>query len=302
MSPEVPAIITKDLSKQYVVNGPYALKELNIQVKRGEVYGFLGPNGAGKSTTIRLLLNFIQPTRGTAQILGNDIVQQTVELKKSVGYLSGDFRAYEKLTGHQFLQYMSELQPLKRPSYKQQLAKLFNLDLSKRIGTLSKGNRQKVGIIQAFMHEPDILILDEPTDGLDPFMQETFYNLTRESKKRGATIFVSSHNLPEVQKMCDRVGIIKNGILVSESTIAELIEQASQTFYITFKDKPPLSSLKKVGGVKILTTEGNKVSLQARGDLSPLLTLLAKSNVVALTTRELDLEKEFMRYYEGEKS
>lgn len=299
MAPDSAAISIEGLSKRYEQNAPLALNKLSLKVNRGEVYGFLGPNGAGKSTAIRLLLNFIQPTDGKAKILGKDIVNESVEIRKSLGYLSGDFAAYRKMTGEQFLKYLGELQAPKNSKYVHELAKLFRIDLSKKIGSLSKGNRQKIGVIQAFMHEPDILILDEPTDGLDPLMQEVFYDLVKQSSQRGATAFVSSHNLPEVRKMCDRVGIIKAGKLVSESTISDLETQASQTFYVTFKQKPPLIELRNLNKVKVLSNKDGKVSLKVSGELRPLLQLISKYDVTSLTTRELDLEEKFMRFYES---
>lgn len=291
-------IETNKLSKRYVPHTPYALKDLTISIRKGEVFGFLGPNGAGKSTTIRTLLNLIQPSGGSAKILGMDFVNDSVKIRHSIGYLSGDFSAYEKMTGQQFLDYMSDLQRPKRKTYVEELTAMFQFGASKRIGDLSKGNRQKLGIIQAFMHEPDVLILDEPTDGLDPLMQETFYDLVATTKKHGATFFISSHNLAEVRKICDRVAIIKEGKLVSESTIAELALEASQTFDIAFEGKAPLSELRKLKKTKVTANKDGSVSLHIHGELSPLFALLAKHKVLHLSTRELNLEEEFMRYYE----
>lgn len=291
--------ITK-LSKRYSSTGPYALSDLTISVKKGEVYGFLGPNGAGKSTTIRMLLKFIGPTSGHAKILGLDIVKDSVAIRKSVGYLSGDFRAYDKMTGVQFLDFMCELQPLKHKKTRTELAKRFKAPLHKKIRDLSKGNRQKIGIIQAFMHDPQILILDEPTDGLDPLMQETFYALVNERQAKGATVFVSSHNLSEVQKMCDRVGIIRDGKLVGESNIAEMASEAAQTFEVVFADKVTVSAIKAVAGVKRVVLDGQNASVHVHGDLAPFLAFLSKHKISNLNTKELSLEHEFMRYYESE--
>ncbi len=295
---QTPAIDIKNLSKQYDANAPFAVKDLTLVVQPGEILGFLGPNGAGKSTTIRVLLNFLQPTKGSARILGMDCVNDSLAIRRRVGYLTGDFKAYEKMTGKQFLEYMSDLQPPKRKTFAQELAKTFKADLSKKIGTLSKGNRQKIGVIQAFMHEPDILILDEPTDGLDPLMQEAFYKLVADSRKRGATLFISSHNLGEVRRMCDRVAIIKSGELVSQKNIADLALEAAQTFDVTFSGKPPLASLRKLKKVKVTDFKDGRVGLHVHGELSPLLALLAKSKVAHLSTRELNLEDEFLRFYE----
>lgn len=294
-------ISVSKLSKRYGSSNVYALKDLTIHVNKGEVYGFLGPNGAGKSTTIRTLLNLIQPSGGKATILGKDIVKDSVDIRRSLGYLSGDFEAYEKMTGKQFLDYMDDLQPLKRKKRVNELADMFKINLHKKIGELSKGNRQKIGIVQAFMHEPEVFILDEPTDGLDPLMQETFYSLVKDLQTKGATLFISSHNLAEVRKMCDRVGIIRDGKLVSESAISELALEASQTFTITFAGKVPFADLKKIKTVKKLKKDGaDKVTLHVHGELAPLFSLLSKHKVVTLSTRELNLEEEFMKYYETE--
>ena len=290
----------KDLSKRYGSSSTYALKDLSIQVNQGEVYGFLGPNGAGKSTAIRTLMNFIQPTSGQATIIGLDIVKDSVEIKKQVGYLSGDLSMYTKLTGEQFLDYVQELQPIESQSYRDDLVERLKVDLSKPLGDLSRGNRQKVGIVQAFMHKPAVIILDEPTSGLDPLMQEVFYELLRESTQRGAAVFASSHILGEVQRMCDRVGIIRDGKLVAERRIADMTTEAAQTFDITFADKAPIAALKKINGVKDVTQHGSIVTLHINGELAPLFSLLSKHHVSKIDTRNLDLEEVFLRFYEEE--
>ncbi len=294
------AIELRELSKQYSGSSIFAVNKLNLSVNHGEVFGFLGPNGAGKTTTIRMLLNLIQPSSGSGSILGKDIIKDSVSIRRSVGYLSGDFTAYSKMTGQQFLEYLGGLLPPTNKSRIRSLAKTFNANLSKPIGTLSKGNRQKIGIIQAFMHDPRVLILDEPTNGLDPLMQDAFYQLVHESRKKGATIFVSSHNLSEVQKICDRVAIIKDGTLVSEYTIAELTAEAAQTFDITFAQKPPLSQLKQIDGVRIIEHRDQKVTLKFSGDFSKLFALLAKNTVTKFDTRDLNLEETFMQFYHTE--
>lgn len=296
-----PVIVIKKLSKRYSPSAPLALQDLSININKGEVFGFLGPNGAGKSTTIRLLLNIIQPTGGQASISGLDIVQDSVQIRRNIGYLTGDFSAYPKMTGVQLFSYLNEIQKPKNKRYFYELARRFNLDVHKRIGSLSKGNKQKVGIIQAFMHQPDIFILDEPTDGLDPLMQDEFYKLIRETKKLGSTFFISSHNLNEVRKICDRVAIIREGKLVSEKRISELTLESSQTFDITFDGKSPSPELRKLKGIKILHSGGNSISLQTRGNLGPLFKILSKYTISQLSTKELNLEEEFMKYYEKDK-
>lgn len=285
------------LSKRYARSDRLALDSLSLQVNPGEIYGFLGPNGAGKSTTIRLLLNFLQPTSGSATINGSDVVEDSLKIRHSIGYLSGDMALYPKMTGTHYLSYMSDLQGLRDLSYQKELIKKLKPDLDKKMGELSRGNKQKIGIIQALMHKPDVLILDEPSTGLDPLMQEVFYGLLRQAKDRNATIFVSSHILSEVQKMCDRVGIIREGKLVGEREIAELASEATHTFDIEFSGKPPIAKLKKVPGVSIEASNKKSVTLHMHGKLSDLLGELAKHDVTHIDTRSLDLESEFMHYY-----
>lgn len=294
------SIVVRKLSKQYSGAQNFALKDLSLHVDPGEAYGFLGPNGAGKSTTIRTLLNFIQPTAGSANILGLDIVRDAVRIKKHVGYLSGDFAIYPKLTGHQYLAYMSELQAPASKAYLQELISRLKAEPSKKLGQLSRGNRQKFGIIQAFMHQPDILILDEPTSGLDPLMQEVFYELIAESKARGAAIFMSSHILSEVQKTCDRLGIIRNGELIKEQVIADMIADAAQTFDIAFTGKPPLALLKKIKDARVSGTKDNSVTIHMRGSLTPLFKILAENEVAKIDARNLDLEDLFLSFYQDE--
>ncbi|HEX5797669.1 MAG TPA: ABC transporter ATP-binding protein [Candidatus Saccharimonadales bacterium] len=295
-------LVIKGLSKKYPGSEIYALKDLSLSVKPGEVYGFLGPNGAGKSTTIRTLLNFIQPTSGEATILGYDIVKESTEIKKHIGYLSGDLAVYKKMTGKQYLRYLSELQPLKTKGYDKKLAKRLQAQLDKRLGELSRGNKQKIGLIQALMHEPEVLILDEPSSGFDPLIQEEFYKLIKEAKQRGAVVFTSSHILSEVQKICDRVGIIKEGKLVTERSIAEMASEAAQTFDITFASKTPLSELKRIKGLKVVSHHKNQVAIHIHGKLAPLFTLLSEYDVTSIDTRNLDLEEIFLRFYEDKEA
>lgn len=296
-----PAIAIEGLTKRYGSSERLALNKLSLEVQPGEVYGFLGPNGAGKSTTIRLLLNFIQPTHGGAKILGEDVVQDAVSIKKHLGYVTGDGALYDKLTGREFLSLMSDLQPPTSRSYVHELTKRLQADLGKKLGSLSRGNKQKIALVAALMHQPDVLILDEPTSGLDPLMQEEFYALIREAKQRGGTVFMSSHILGEVQKICDRVGIIKDGHLVGERAIAELATAAQQTFDVVFAGKPPLAALRKLESAHhVSQASDGTVTIHMHGDITPLLGLLAQQKIERLSTRELDLEQEFLRYYTKE--
>lgn len=295
-------IVIKGLSKRYRGATSFAIKDLTLEVKIGEIYGFLGPNGAGKSTTIRTLMNFIRPTGGAAQILGLDILEQSVQIKHSVGYLASDMAMYPKMTGAQYLKYASELQGLEDTKYQRELINLLKAETNQRLGSLSRGNRQKFAIIQAFMHKPKVLILDEPSSGLDPLMQEAFYDLLKTAKTGGAAIFMSSHIMSEVQKVCDRVGIVRDGRLVIERNINEMAKEAAHTFEITFKDTPPVSELKHLPGVQIADSSKNQVTIHLHGELPPLLSLLGKYNVIRLEVRQLDLEELFMHFYQDKES
>lgn len=294
-----PSIATHHLTKRYHGAKVASLRDLTLQVAPGEIYGFLGPNGAGKSTTIRTLMNFIQPTSGQAKVLGMDVVRGSVAIKRRVGFLSSDMAMYGKMTGRQYLQYMADLQGTGSTAYQRELVRRLKADTGKRLGDMSRGNRQKFAIAQAFMHNPDVLILDEPSSGLDPLMQEVFYELLLEAKARGAAVFMSSHILGEVQKVCDRVGIIRDGKLIAERSIADMARDAAHTFEVTFAGEPPLRELQRVGGVKVTTHDEHHVTLHAEGDLSPLLAVLAKHDVTQLEARQLDLEELFMHYYNG---
>ncbi len=287
------------LTKKYGTTDKIALNNVSLHVDAGEVYGFLGPNGAGKSTAIRTLLNFIQPSSGSAEILGLDIVKDSVEIKKQLGYLSGDFAAYPKMTGAQFIDYMGDLQPPISKKYVNELIKRFKAEPNKKLGTLSRGNLQKFGIIQAFMHQPKVIILDEPTSGLDPLMQQEFYDLVNESKANGSAVFMSSHILSEVQKTCDRIGIIRDGKLVDERKISEMSLEASQTFDITFNGKIPIKEIKKVKGIRVSEERSDAVTVHMHGKLSELFAVLAKSDVTKIDARNLDLDELFLGFYEG---
>jgi ABC-2 type transport system ATP-binding protein len=290
------------LSKRYGSSPAWALRDLSLQVMPGEIYGYLGPNGAGKSTTIRTLMNFIQPSGGSARILGRDVVRDNVAIKRSVGYLSSDMAMYPKLSGDQFLDYMCELQGSVDLSYRRQLVKHLQADGGKRLGSLSRGNHQKFAIVQAFMHKPDVLILDEPSSGLDPLMQEAFYELLKDARARGAAVFMSSHIMSEVQKVCDRVGIIREGQLITERSIAEMTQEAAHTFDVTFAGKPPLAELKRLHGVKLAAHDDHHVTIHVQGELPPLLAVLARHDVVQLDARQLDLEELFMQFYSDQEA
>lgn len=297
---DAPAIDCHKLSKRYSGSETYAIRDLTLQVRAGEVYGFLGPNGAGKSTTIRTLLNFIQPTSGTATICGLDIVKDSVKAKRQVGYLAGDVALYQKTTGRQLLDYLATLQGGIDAAYRRSLEKRFEAELDKPVGSLSKGNRQKIGILQAFMHRPAVYILDEPTSGLDPLMQEAFYDTLREARQGGAAMLMSSHNLAEAQRVCDRVGIIKQGKLVLEQSISGSNDLGRPVFRVVMAKAADLAKLKRVSHLKFLSKEGNSTALlQASGSLSDALKTLSQFDIREFTTQQLNLEDEFIEFYRG---
>jgi ABC-2 type transport system ATP-binding protein len=296
-----PSINTYGLSKRYHGAKNYALKDLELSINPGEIYGFLGPNGAGKTTAIRLLMNFIEPTRGEAKIVGLDTVNQSVAVKENVGYLAGEPAFYPKMSAAQLLEYLIELKSPVRPSYCYALARRLKLPLNQRIRDLSKGNRQKLALVTAFMNEPEVMILDEPTSGLDPLMQEIFFDMIRDAKARGAAVFLSSHNLSEVQKVCDRVGFIRGGKLIKEQSIGSFAKSFSQTYDIAFADKVPQAALRAIPGLKYLPNSSHHATVKMRGNLKPLFRLLAKYEVRSIDRQETGLEDEFLKFYKDSK-
>ena len=291
------SIDIQKLTKLYPGTTVPALDALTLQVQPGEVYGFLGANGAGKTTTIRLLMNFIQPSGGTAKIMGLDVVKDAVAVKKHVGYLAGDVALWPRVTGNEMFAYLMKLQSQVKNDYLHELIQRFEAEPEKRIDELSKGNRQKIGVIQALMHQPDVLILDEPTSGLDPLMQEVFYQTIREASARGAAVFVSSHNLAEVQRMCDRVGIIKHGKLIREQSIKDDESLAAVTFRLVLAHPKDAEKLKSNSALKLISHEGHTVVVQPKKTIAEALKVLATCNIQTMTTQQLDLEDEFLEYY-----
>jgi ABC-2 type transport system ATP-binding protein len=288
---------TTALTKKYKGTPVFALDNLTLHVAAGEVYGFLGANGAGKSTTIRTLLGFLNPTSGSAQICGLDIVKDSVDVKRHVGYLSGDVALYPKVTGHELFAYLSKLQQKDTSDYLKELIKRFEAEPEKPIGELSKGNRQKIGVIQALMHQPDVLILDEPTSGLDPLMQEVFYDSIREASARGAAVFVSSHNLAETQRMCDRIGIIKHGKLIREQSIKDDASLGAPTFRVVLGSDKHTEKLHTSKILKVVSLKGNVAILQPTGSIAEALKELGGYDIKNFTTEQLNLEDEFLEYY-----
>lgn len=270
---------------------------VDLTVEQGEVFGFLGPNGAGKTTTQRVLLDIIRPTSGKATIFGLDCQTQGVELRKRIGYLPGELALYKNMKASQFFKMYEYLRDQNgRKGYWQELAKRLDLDTSRKIGNFSRGNKQKVGIVAAFMNQPDLLILDEPTGGLDPLVQQTVLEMVREAKADGRTIFFSSHILPEVQAVADRVGIIRDGQLVTTQRVEELITQRVTRLNLTFEVLPPANAF-QIEGVAELSRSEHSVMLEVQENLAPLLAVAAQHNIQDIETVHVSLEEIFLTYY-----
>ena len=293
-----PVVRTVRLAKDY--HGYVALKGLDLKVPRGVVFGYLGPNGAGKTTTIRLLVGLLRPSSGWALVLGRDVSKARDELQKRVGYLPGNFVAYPDLTGEQYLRFLGNLRGgLDWPRVRLLAARL-DLDLTRRIGTLSHGNRQKIGIVQAFAHDPELLVLDEPTTGLDPLVQREFLDLVRERRAEGRTIFLSSHVLSEVEAVADMVGILRQGELVVVQAVERLKEQALRRVDLYFEGLAPTSVLRGASGVRAVSGLGREVNVTVEGSMAPLLSTAAPYHVERVVTHEPDLEEIFLDYYRQE--
>ena len=289
------AIRTEGLRKYY---GPRrGLESLDLEVRAGEIYGFLGPNGAGKSTTIRLLLDLLRPSGGTASVLGMDPRRGGADLRRRLGYLAGDFVVDGGQTSRELLTHLGHLRGGVPRARIDALADRLDLDLRTRIRSLSKGNRQKVGIVQAFMHEPELLILDEPTAGLDPILQQTFLELAREAKAAGQTVFMSSHVLSEVQQSADRVGIIRDGRMVAVEAVETLRRHSVRRVEIHFDE--PISAEPFVGlpGITSVSAAGTVLRCRLAGRADALVKMAARYGVESIVVEEPDLEELFLTYY-----
>lgn len=290
----------KNLKKYFSARGGLggkvkAVDDISFEVKKGEIFGFLGPNGAGKTTTIRCMMDFIRPTEGSISILGLDSRKDSVELKGKIGYLSGDTRLYDKWTGAEHIKFVECLRG-KSKNLKDLLKKL-NFDPKLKFKHLSSGNRRKLGLILALMNDPEILIMDEPTLGLDPLLQNEIYEILEEMRGKGTTIFMSSHNLPEVEKVCDRAGIIKEGKLVGIETIEELGEKRLRRIEVRFADKFNKSDFKS-DGVENVEEIADGLLLTVRGDINPVIQKIAQHKLHDLEISHATLEDVFLEFYE----
>lgn len=271
--------------------------DVGFEVREGEVFGFLGPNGAGKSTTIRIMLGLYRRDAGTISVLGHDPALDSVAINARTGYLPGEFALHLKLTGRQHLEMAARARCIADLSLRDQLVQRFDAELDRPVKMLSKGNRQKIGIVLTFMHKPDLLVLDEPTSGLDPLLQEEFAHLVRETVDEGRTVFLSSHELDEVQRVVDRLAIIKDGKIIVTDTVEGLRSRAPRTVQFQFDSQVDTARFEAIEGVHVTSTESRTVSLSLSGPIAPVLRVAADLNAVDMTARPTDLDELFLRYY-----
>ena len=289
------AITLERLTKSY--GRARGVADLTFSVAPGEVFGYLGPNGAGKTTTIRTLLDFIRPTSGTAWVLGLDSRRDSIEIHRRTGYLPGERALYERLTGGEYLRYLGELRGNVDWGTVSELAERLDCDLSVKIRSLSHGNRQKVTLIQALMHRPELLVLDEPTQGLDPLVQQEFHAIVEEVRREGRTIFLSSHVMPEVERLCDRVAIIREGRLMAVEDVGNLRARQLRTLDIHFASPPRPDLFEGLPGVDEVHLNGDAARVTVRGSIDPVIKAAARFDVVDLQSHEPSLEDIFLTYY-----
>lgn len=295
------ALHTEGLTKHY--GDVKALVDLDLDVRPGEVFGFLGPNGAGKTTMIRTVMDEIRPTAGRASILGMDCHQQSVEIRRHIGYLPSDLSLYPNLTGKDTLTYFANLRGGVDWAYVNELADRLGAELGKKVGDLSSGNRQKVGVISAFMNRPQLLIMDEPSNGLDPLVQREFQTMMREVVAEGASVFLSSHTLSEVQRVADRVGIIRHGHLIARESVSSLRSKGMRTVELELASTPDAHVFRTMDGVRDVTAENNRVRLSYEGKVAELLRMVGEHyDVIDIATQEADLEEIFLAYYHDERN
>lgn len=276
------------------------IEDVSFQVEEGEIFGFIGPNGAGKTTTIRLLLALIYPTRGSARIFGKDVFRHGPEIRQDIGYLPGEVFYYERMKVIDLLKYAASFYPRDCTRRMHELAEYMELDLNRRVDELSYGNRKKVGIVQGLMHSPRLVFLDEPTIGLDPLMQRRFFDLVREENARGLTVFFSSHILSEVQRLCHRVAIIREGRIVEIADMETLIRNNYKKVRVVARDLDP--SYFDLPGVTHLEHTNHAVHFFYRGDINVVLRRLSALNLTDVTIEEPTLEEIFMHYYQRDES
>ncbi|MFH1598510.1 MAG: ABC transporter ATP-binding protein [Patescibacteria group bacterium] len=288
-------IETKNLSKYYgKIKG---IDDLTLQINEGEIFGFLGPNGSGKTTTIRLLMGLLKPTNGSAKIFSLDTQKKSVQIKKDVSLIPGDVHLYDKMKGGELIEYIDKLNPKKESALKDQLIERLDFNPDRKIKAYSKGNKQKLAVIIALMHQPKLLVLDEPTVGLDPLMQQEIYKILREFKENGGTIFLSSHFLPEVDRVCDRVGIVKDGNLVSIETIDGLRSKTVRHLDVLFEDQVNPQEFQVLSQVVSVNKINHYIRITVQGEVDTLIKHVAKYKIKDLIFNQASLEDFFMEFY-----
>lgn len=297
----------KGLSKTYGSGKKQtlALSNLDLSVHRGEIFGYLGPNGAGKTTTIRLLLDLIRPSAGSARIFGLDIRQDSVEIRRRIGFFPAELSLWEGRTGNQIIHYVASVRGDSRgiAKHADELAERLDLDTSKRVRDLSSGNKRKLGLVIGMMHSPELLILDEPTGGLDPLVQQTFHEMMDEYRAKGRTVFLSSHVLSEVQAICDRVGILRDGELKAVESVEQITNVEFNWVDVKFRDAVPAGlqqQLESMPSITNVSANGRRVRMRIVGDIDPLLRAISSGYVEMLHVKEPSLEEIFLAFYSGD--
>jgi ABC-2 type transport system ATP-binding protein len=293
-----PVIEIRDLSKLYGKNR--GIEHINLEIDQGEIFGFIGPNGAGKSTTIRILMNLIFPTGGSARIMGMDVIRETKKIKRQVGYIPSDASAYSSMDVHEFLDYCIRFYQVENTEKRiSDLSEMFELDLDRKIADLSLGNRRKVSIVQSLLHSPKLLILDEPTTGLDPLMQSVFFELLRSENRKGMTIFFSSHILSDVQMICKRVAVIKEGKIIQLEDIDNLRKKQLKKVSVEFINRINKDTFRLPGVESTISGPGNILILMYSGNINELVAFLSGMQILNLTIEEPSLDEIFLHYYKN---
>ncbi len=291
-----PVIVVDDVHKAY--GNVQAVKGISLSIEQGEIFGFLGPNGAGKTTTIRCMLDVIRPNSGTIRVLGLDAQRDTIELHRHIGYLPGDVRLPGQMTGKQVIQYFSSLRGYE-PTLLKDLIDRFEVETKRPLKGYSKGMRQKIGIVLAFMNDPEILILDEPTSGLDPLLQRVFNDFLLQEQARGKTIFMSSHIMSDIEKVCQRVAIIRQGEVVTIEEVEKLRQKAGQRVTVEFGDTVSMEELTQIPGVSNITRQNSAYHFIVIGSMDNLVKALSRYKVLRLQAEEAPLEEVFLKFYEN---
>jgi len=296
MTTQEPVIVINNLFKSY--GKVQAVKGISMRVEQGEIFGFLGPNGAGKTTTIRCMLDVIRPTSGTLRVLGLDAQRDKMELHQRIGYLPGDVRLPGQMTGKQVINYFSRLQG-REPVLLKQLLERFDVEMKRPLKGYSKGMRQKIGVVLAFMCDPEVLILDEPTSGLDPLLQRTFNEFLLEEQARGKTIFMSSHIMSDVEKVCHRVAVIRQGEIITIEEVEKLRQKAGQRVTVEFGDPVSADEVAQMPGVSMVTSHNHAYHFNVSGSMDALIKALSRHEVLRLQAEEAPLEEVFLKFYEN---